>query len=102
MAVVLLISVHLEEADMGRRARRPLSEAEQRKLDEVKLQLCLTLRRSMARMDHYSSTRLAIMMGTSRACVSKVQCARIEELTFNQLFGYLVRLEPNFKILISI
>lgn len=86
---------------MARRLSRPLTEEEKEKLNKVKAELCWQLRRSMARTNHYSSQLVAYKLGSNRACVSKVQCGRVNDLTFNQLFRYLVRLEPNFKFLVS-
>lgn len=87
---------------MARRSSFKLNECEERKLDEVKIHLCQVIRRAMGRQTHYSSSATAIKLGTSRACVSRVQRSVAKDVTFNQLFRYLVRLEPNVKILISI
>lgn len=91
-----------KEAEMARRSSFELNENEEKKLEEVKIQICLAIRRAMGRQSHYSSTVTAMKLGTSRACVSRVQRAIAKDLTFNQLFRYLVRLEPNFKILVAI
>ncbi len=87
---------------MSKRSVRPLTQDERDRLNLVKLHLCQQIRRSMARQRNYSATVVAIKLGTSRACVSRVQRGVVEELTFNQLFGYLVKLEPHFTLLVGI
>ena len=83
-------------------ARFDYRSGEKERLDESKKEVCMVLRRSMARKPHYSVTRLAIELRTSRARVSQVQCADVTRLTFNQLFRYLIRLEPKLQILVAI
>jgi hypothetical protein len=56
----------------------------------------------MGRKHHPSQTAFALLMGTSRSCVCRVQCADVEHLTINQLMTYLVKLEPHFQLLIAI
>lgn len=87
---------------MARPLSQPLTKEECIKLSEVKAELCRQLRRSMNRTSHPSPDRIAHQLGTSKACVLRVQCARTDELTINQLFRYLVRLEPNFRFIVSI
>lgn len=96
------VSIPHKGVKMARRSSFKLSQQEEEKLQDVKIQICLAIRRAMGRQTHYSSTVTAMKLGTSRACVSRVQRAIAKDLTFNQLFRYLVRLEPNFKILVAI
>lgn len=87
---------------MARPARFPVTDEQKEKLDQAKKKLCRLLRKSMARQPHSTTSALALLLGTSRACVCQVQAGQIDKLTFNQLMRYLVCLEPNFEILISI
>jgi hypothetical protein len=82
--------------------RNPLNIYEQQKLEEIKLEICLAIRQSMARSHHPSTSTFAMRFGTSRASVSRVQRGVTSSLTFNQLFKYMVRLEPGFRLMISI
>lgn len=86
---------------MARKTRRELNYEEKAKLDQVKIQLCRTIRRSMCR-GYAGQGWLAIKLGTSRTCMGRIQRADIKNLSFNQLFRYLVHLEPHFEVLISI
>jgi hypothetical protein len=80
--------------------RRIQQPHEKRALDEAKRHLCWMIRKSMARKQENQS-HLAFRIGTSRARVCQVQCGHIEGLTFNQLFRYLSKLEPDFQMLVS-
>ncbi len=85
---------------MGRRSFQRLSERQEAKAREIKLKLCAKLRRSMSRPG-WSSGRAAAVMGTSQAVVSHIWCDRVEKLTFNQLFRFLILLELHLDVLIS-
>lgn len=85
---------------MRRSLNPPLDAREKEKLDEVKRQLCWRLRQSIARRA-FRPGYAAIKVGTSRARITQVECGQIENLSFNQLFTYLVRLEPKFEVLIA-
>lgn len=85
---------------MGRPLNPPLSKEERAKLDELKMQICWRLRQSIARQG-YRPGYAAIKIGTSWARVNEVEMGDVKDLTLNQLFNYLVRLEPNFQILIA-
>ncbi len=87
---------------MARRSRFSTTPQENEKLTEVKRQLCRVLRKSMALKPHANQSWLALQLRTSRACVCRVQMGDTKNITFNQLMRYLVRLEPEFQILISI
>ncbi|PWU13535.1 MAG: hypothetical protein C5B49_14590 [Bdellovibrio sp.] len=82
---------------------RPLRRANERaneKIREVKESLCEALRK-IAIEDGWTQKQLAITIGTSEANVSRFIRFRTEHLTINQLFLYLAKLNPNFKILIA-
>jgi ribosome-binding protein aMBF1 (putative translation factor) len=87
-------------SDMGK-TKYETTQRQSEKLDEVKRQMCLVLRRAMARSGE-PQTNLAYRLGTSRAVVVQVQAGRVKYLTFNQLFRYLARLEPKFEVLFSL
>ncbi len=62
-------------------ARFNYHSGEKERLDEIKKEICMVLRRSMGRQPNYSATRLAIQLRTSRARVSG-QGMRVESLRF--------------------
>jgi hypothetical protein len=71
------------------------------KLKEVKLELCYLIKRHQAR-ENLTAKALAFYMGTSQSNVSLVSRLNVDKLTINQLFRYLVLLEPEFKMLIAV
>jgi len=73
----------------------------QQKLKEIKTELCHLIKRS-ARRRNYDQKTMAFYMGTTPSNASLVDNIRIEQLTINQLFRYLVNLEPNFRMLIAL
>lgn len=87
---------------MARKKQKKLTLEEEQKLDAVKLQLCLAVRKAMKRERWgYQPTYMAAMMGTTRVRVTHVQIGATKKVSFNQLFRYLVQVAPNFEILIS-
>lgn len=70
------------------------------KLNEMKEVLCNAIDHEMVLM-HEIPSRIAGHLGTSPANISRVRNKRVEQLTFNQLFRYLVILRPDVKILVS-
>jgi len=70
-------------------------------LEQTMIYLCGMIRQSAIRRC-WTHKELALLLGTSQGCVSRVIRAKTDDLTINQLFRYLVILEPDFKILISI
>lgn len=89
----------IPQKNMARKNRWGSKDNE--KLDEVKRELCWKIKIAMARTQ-YNQYQLAIYLGTSQARISDVQNSKVERLTFNQLFRYLERLAPYFRILISL
>ncbi|MGZ3723306.1 MAG: hypothetical protein ACXVA9_10265 [Bdellovibrionales bacterium] len=85
---------------MGRNPKVELVDPTE-KLNEVKFQLCCRIRRVWSR-NGWGPEQLAIRMGTSRARVHQIDGLRVTELTVQQLFRYLARIEPDFEILIAI
>jgi predicted XRE-type DNA-binding protein len=71
------------------------------KLNEVKMQLCLEIKRSF-RKNRWDQREAARNLKTSRSCMHHVDALKVEKLTVNQLFKYLARAEPNFEILIAL
>jgi hypothetical protein len=86
---------------MGRKNLWSYNFSNQRKMEDVKKQMCRAIRKA-ARKKNYSRREWALYMGTSKAIVSSIENERVHRLSFNQLFRYLVYLEPNFELLISI
>ncbi|MGE0763676.1 MAG: XRE family transcriptional regulator [Bdellovibrionales bacterium] len=68
---------------------------------EIKVQVCRAIDRVAGR---YGMTQkeLAMILGTSRSCVSRMMNRKVEDLSFNQLFRFAIRLAPYFKILIAV
>jgi hypothetical protein len=70
-------------------------------LDEVKKELCSTIRKfALAR--GWNQRELAGNILASEATASRICRLRTEELTINQLFRYLAFLHPGFRLLISL
>ena len=78
----------------------PLEDRDE-KLNQAKVLLCRTAMKA-ARRKGYTRKQMAIYMGTTKSNVSLIENQRVERLTFNQLFRYLVNLEAKFELLISI
>lgn len=89
---------------MGRRTiiNGELFECEE-KLKELKYELCVVIDYEVHKLwrTGVSRRRIANQLGTSQATLSKVCCKRTDQLTFNQLFRFLVLLKPSARMLIS-
>ena len=81
--------------------RPPLTANQQQKINEHKHQLCAAIDRLIDRFQ-LTATQAAFELKTSTANISRVRNRQVEQLTFNQLFDYLVRLKTNHQILVSI
>ena len=82
-------------------SRRPQLRLESiNRLNEMKAVLCNAIDHELM-LEHKSKEALAILLGTSQANVSRVVNKRVEQLTFNQLFRYLIILRPDVKIMVS-
>lgn len=85
---------------MAKPLRKPNERAEE-KIQEVKEELCAALRK-IAWEDGWSQVEMAETIGTSQANLSRCLRFRTDKITINQLFRYLSKLNPNFRILISL
>lgn len=72
----------------------------QEKLNQLKYQLCKAIEYEIYRI-RLTQYRAAVMLGTSQANVSRVVRKRTDQLTFNQLFRYLIILKPDVVMAIS-
>ena len=70
------------------------------KIDELKFQVCQAIDREIANQ-RISQQKAAIFVGTSQGNISRIVRKRIDQLTFNQLFTFLVILNPNTRMLLS-
>ncbi|MCB9027276.1 MAG: hypothetical protein H6625_13225 [Bdellovibrionaceae bacterium] len=86
---------------MVRLSYQTLNDVQRQSMVQVKTEVCKQIRKITMRRG-WSQKQLAWYLGTSQACAGYVVCQRVEKLTCNQLFRYLVLLEPNFKFLISL
>jgi hypothetical protein len=85
---------------MGTRNRNYERKHDQR-LRDVKVMLCQKLITAVWQ-EQKPPEAIAAKLGTSRSTISLIQQERVDRLTFNQLFLFLVILRPNFEILVSI
>lgn len=86
---------------MYRRLKLSNASSDHEKINEVKREICINIRR-LAYRKRLNQKMLARYIGTSEANVSRVIRHRFDQISVNQLFRYLTILEPNFRILISI
>lgn len=70
-------------------------------IDPLKIEVCGAIDRVISR-NQWTQRQAAIMMGTSRANISRVSNKKLDRLTLCQLFGYLARSCPDFRFMISI
>lgn len=78
-----------------------VSYREQRRLDDLKKEICKALQRICNR-NRLTLEQMAEHMGTSRSRASEALNAKLDRLTLDQLFIYLVLVAPEFKFLIAI
>jgi predicted XRE-type DNA-binding protein len=71
------------------------------RIDELKLEIIQEIKKEIRRKK-WNQQEAARAMETSRSCIHLIETLKIEQLTVSQLFKYLARLEPKFRILISI
>jgi hypothetical protein len=86
---------------MRRKNPWPLANERKEKLDETKATICRAIMKS-SRQKGYTRRQLALYLGTDKSNVSAIENRRVDRLSCNQLFRYLLNLEPNFELLISI
>ncbi len=85
---------------MGRQSFRTFTDAQKKKSDEIKTKLCLRIKRSCQR-PYWNSRTTAAELGTSRAVVCNVWRCNVDKLSYNQLFRFLIRLEPRLDVLVA-
>lgn len=76
------------------------AERERRFLEPIKKEICYHIRR-YAMKRGWTQKELAKQIGVSEAKVSQVVRLRLDQLTVDQLFRYLIILKPQVRILIS-
>ncbi len=81
-------------------ARRPLIEPNPDKLNEVKMEVCLALRR-VAMREGWSQHKMALYCGASPSRMGKAVRLQVDDLTVGQVFNYLASLYPRFRIQVS-
>ncbi len=86
---------------MGRRG--VLKGESEEKLNELKMELCRAIDYEVHKLIRagISKKMLAFELGTSQANLSRAINKKTETLTFNQLFRFLVILQPAARILVS-
>jgi hypothetical protein len=73
----------------------------EKKLDEVKRELCFVIR-NYANRYGYNQSRLAMAAGTNEMRIGHVIAHDYKKLRVEQLFRYLTRLHKGYRILISL
>ena len=87
----------MEELDLKRyRINKPCKE----KINELKFQVCQAIDREISKQ-RISQQKAAIFLGTSQGNISRIVRKRVDQLTFNQLFTFLIILNPNTRMLLS-
>ena len=84
---------------MSRKAicyKKPSTET----LNELKFEICKAIDWEIGYFQ-MGQTEAAAWLGTSQANISRVRRKRVEQLSFNQLFNYLVSLRPDIKMTLS-
>lgn len=76
---------------------------EQDKLNELKFEMCMIIDKELSyhRVSQRGQKYAAAYLGTSQANISRVVRKKVEQLTFNQLFRYLIALRPDVRIMFS-
>lgn len=82
------------------RRRKTTNPNEIDRINEVKRQICLLINK-YGILYQLNRQQLADRMETSLSCTSKVLNNKYEVLTLSQLFKYLAKIHPRFKILIA-
>ena len=85
---------------MSRKSRVQYQSGHIEKLNEIKFLICNVIDHEMVRLQ-WTPLTLACHFGTTPSNISRVLNKKVDELTFNQLFRYLVILRPEFKCLVS-
>ena len=74
-----------------------VTNEQKEKLNQIKHTLCIAIK-NIERKQFISSKNMAFMMGTTASRLSEVQRLQYDKLTLNQLFHYLIRLDPDFEV----
>jgi hypothetical protein len=86
---------------MSRKARIQLMPEPREKIYQIKCELCHVLKRFAGRQG-WTEKQFALHAGCARTTSSYIENLRVDELTVGQLFTYLARIEPRFRMLISL
>jgi hypothetical protein len=70
------------------------------RLIDVKRMLCRKISTAIL-ADRRTYKGAAVWLGTSRATISRINREQVNQLSFDQLFLFLVRLRPFFEVLIT-
>jgi predicted XRE-type DNA-binding protein len=84
--------------------RRPIWETSMQLEDQHKAkdEISYALQRIQAR-NQLTQRQMAAFLGTTQACVSRAtRTTTARRMSYNQLFRYLSRAEPRFRLMISI
>ena len=81
--------------------KNKLTDVQLDRLNQLKFQLCHAIDRSIHR-NQWSYADAARMLRVDKVVISRITNKKIERLTLNQLFEYLVRVRPNFEFLVSV
>ena len=92
-----------KEVKMSRKSRRYNPEVNIEKVNELKFEICKIIDWELAhqRIAQRGLKACAFQLGTDPANVSCVVNKKVEQLTFNQLFRYLVVLRPDIRMMFS-
>lgn len=82
------------------RAHHRFEEYHQQKLNSMKFQICELIDRELLYM-RLNQKQAAVVMATNQANVSRVRNRRVEQLTLDQLFRYLVLLKPYCRMMVA-
>ncbi len=74
-----------------------VTNEQKEKLNQIKHTLCIAIK-NIERTRFIPTKQMAYRMGTTASRLSEVQRLQYEKLTLNQLFNYLIKLDPNFEM----
>lgn len=85
---------------MSKASRVKLNSDHIEKLNQLKFEICYVIDNEMTRYQ-WTQLELAFHVGATQSCINKVVNKKVDELSFNQLFRYLVILKPEFRCIVS-
>jgi len=81
-----------------KKRKKPYSPNQQLAMNDVKKTLCIAIRNNQGPLRGRTAVERAASFGITMSRLTEVYSHQYDKLTINQLFHYLIMMNPNFKM----